>query len=154
MNIHLDTTYLLPLIGIKVKEVSSEDLSRLFKGKFNLHINQISVFELCAKGAKYVAKGLLRVEVVVRGINAIVYGEEFRKIPFSETKTMELSFKIRRFLADYIDCIILSSAIAKCEALITEDEDILALKSDKKFLELLRETNPDFKILSLKELTA
>ena len=154
MRIHLDTTYLLPLIGIRVKEISSEDFDKLLEKEFKLYINQISIFELCAKGAKYIAKGLLSMERVIRGVNAIVYGEEFKKVPFNETKVMELSFKVRKLLTDYVDCIILSSAIANCEVLITEDEDILMLRKNRELLRILEEMNPDFKILSLKDFIA
>ena len=152
MKIHLDTTYLLPLIGVDAEEIVKEDIERLFEDGNKLYVNQISVFELCAKGAKYVAKGVLPVERVIRGVNALTYGEEFKLISFSEAKVLEVSFKTRRFLNDYIDCVILSSAVSKCDALVTEDEDILTLRENKEFLKLLEEINSKFKILSLKEL--
>jgi hypothetical protein len=55
-------------------------------------------------------------------------------------------------LSDFIDCLILSSAINQCDALITEDGDIQNLKKNKEFNELLMKTNPKFKIQTLKEI--
>lgn len=92
---------------------------------------------------------MLTEEGVIRGINVIVYGEEFKK--FHSTKVIEFSFKIRKLLIDYIDCIILSSAIVNCKVLITEDEDVLMLRESDGFMKLLKDANPEFRILSLKE---
>lgn len=44
-------------------------------------MSDISIFELSANGAKYVATGKLPAERVARGIIVIVYNETIEKIP-------------------------------------------------------------------------
>ena len=52
-------------------------------------------------------------------------------------------------LKDFIDCLILSSAINYCNAIITEDNEIQGLNKNSEFQNLLANQNPDFKILKL-----
>jgi hypothetical protein len=52
-------------------------------------------------------------------------------------------------LSDFIDCLILSSAINRNETLITEDEEIQDLRENRAFQELLEPINPKFKIQTL-----
>jgi len=51
----LDTTYFLPAIGISVKDISTEDISKSLNKGFEIAICDITIFELSAKGAKYVS---------------------------------------------------------------------------------------------------
>jgi len=52
-------------------------------------------------------------------------------------------------LNDFIDCLILSSVMNHSEAIITEDSEIYSLKKNIKFQSLVRDQNPNFKILKL-----
>jgi hypothetical protein len=54
-------------------------------------------------------------------------------------------------LNDFIDCLILSAAINRCDILLTEDKDIQDLKKNKEFNELRKTINPKFKIQLLTE---
>jgi predicted nuclease of predicted toxin-antitoxin system len=54
-------------------------------------------------------------------------------------------------LNDFIDCLILSAAINRCDTLLTEDKDMQDLKKNKEFNELRMTINPKFKIQSLTE---
>ena len=56
-------------------------------------------------------------------------------------------------LGDFIDCLILSSALNKCDALITEDSDMLNLNGSNEFIELVMKTKPVFKIRTMAEMT-
>lgn len=107
---------------------------------------------MAAKGAKLVNDGLLTPERVTRGIRTIAYNDEIQTIEIHESKTLLMAFKLRKNLPDFIDCLILSSAIGNCDALATEDSDILALKDNKEFEDLLTAENPHFKIQKLANL--
>ena len=152
MKLLLDTTYFLPTIGIKVKNVPKRTLSELLKRNYDIYVSEISVFEISAKGAKYVAEGKISPERVLKGIRAILYEDRVVKVPIYESKGLLTSFKLRKILPDFIDCIILSSAIVNCDVLITEDEDIHRLKQNKGFSEFLKVIKPDFKILRAAEI--
>ena len=151
MKLLLDTTYLLPAIGISVKNVPKDAPIKLLRKGHTIFMSDISIFELSANGAKYVATGKLPAERVTRGIRAIVYNETIEKIPIHDTALLLTAFKLRSLLSDFIDCLILSAAIDKCDALITEDQDIQNLKENKEFKGFLSSANPSFKIQTLKE---
>jgi PIN domain nuclease of toxin-antitoxin system len=151
LKLLLDTTYLLSAIGISVKELPKDAPIRLIQKGNRISICDISIFELSAKGAKYVSAGTLPPERVIRGIRAIVYNEAIETIPTYESTILLTAFRIRSLLNDFIDCLILSAAIDRCDILLTEDRDIQDLKKNKEFNELRMTTNPKFKIQSLTE---
>lgn len=151
MRLLLDTTYLLPAIGISIKDLPKDAPIRLIQKGHQISISDISIFELSAKGAKHITAGTLSSERVTRGISAIVYDEEITIIPKHESTLLLRAFELRNMLNDFIDCLILSSSITQCDALITEDNDILNLKKNEKFNELLTAINPKFKIQTITE---
>lgn len=151
MRLLLDTTYLLPAIGISVKGLPKDAPIRLIKKGHQISISDISIFELSAKGAKHITAGTLTPERVARGIRAIVYDETIDTISMHESTLLLTAFKLRSILSDFIDCLILSSAINRCDALITEDNDIQNLEKNREFNELLTTINPKFKIQTLTE---
>jgi len=112
----------------------------------NISISQITLFELSAKGAKYVNNGTLLPETVTEGIRAILYDDEIEIVPFHDSKLLLTSFKLRNTLTDFIDCLIVATAINHCDALITEDEEIHKLTKKNGINELLKAINPNFKI--------
>jgi len=146
LKILLDTTYLLPAIGIAIKEHQKDLTLKLIQEGNKISICDISVFELSAKGAKHISAGKLPPARVTRGIRAIVYNEQIEMIPTYESQLLLTAFKLRKMLNDFIDCLILSAAINHCNILLTEDKDIQNLKNNKKFNELLTTKNPKFKI--------
>jgi PIN domain nuclease of toxin-antitoxin system len=146
LKILLDTTYLLPAIGIALKEHQKDLPLKLIQEGNQISICDISVFELSAKGAKHINAGKLPPERVTRGIRAIVYNEQIEMIPTYESQLLLTAFKLRKTLNDFIDCLILSAAINQCDILLTEDKDIQNLKNNKEFNELLTTKNPKFKI--------
>ena len=64
---------------------------------------------------------------------------------------MSTAFAFKSMTVDFIDCIILSTALNTCDTLITEDKIIRKLNENKKYLEITSAINPNFKIQSYKE---
>lgn len=149
MRLLLDTTYLLPTIAISVKGLPKDALIKLIQKGHEISISDISIFELSAIGAKHITAGTLSAERVTKGIRAIVYDEIVTIVPTHESTLLLTAFKLRSMLSDFIGCLILSSAINQCDALITEDNDIQNLKKNKEFNELITKINPKFKIQTL-----
>jgi predicted nucleic acid-binding protein len=54
-----------------------------------------------------------------------------------ESTILHTTFKLRKTLNNFIDCLILSSAINQCDALITEDTDIQNIKENKNLQEII-----------------
>jgi predicted nucleic acid-binding protein len=152
LRILLDTTYVLPVIGVSVKGVPKDAVERLAARGDEIFISEITLFELSAKGARYVFEELLPPERVTRGINAISYDDSITKLRTYETSTLRLALKLRAMLGDFIDCLILASAAIHCEMLITEDDDIHRLKREKAFEELMMATGSTCKITRVGEL--
>ncbi len=149
MRLLLDTTYLLPAIGVSVKGLPKDAPIKLIQKGYQIFISDVSLFELSAKGAKHISAGTLSAERVTKGIRAIVYDETIEMIPMYESTLLLTAFKLRSMFSDFIDCLILSSAINRCDVLITEDNDIQNLKKNKEFNELLTTINPKFKVQTL-----
>ena len=59
MKLLLDTTYLLPAIGISIKELPKDAPIKLIQKGNRISICDISIFELSAKGAKHISAGTL-----------------------------------------------------------------------------------------------
>ena len=152
MKLLVDTTYFLPAIGVSVKQLPKDAPLRLIAKGHQISISDISIFELSAKGAKHITNKMLTPERVTRGLRAIIYDDTIESIPIHDRQILFTAFKLRSILHDFIDCLILSSAINQCDALITEDNDIQELKQNKELNELLTTTNPEFKIQKLTEI--
>ncbi len=117
----IDTTYLLPLVGIEVKNNLLAHLndSDLRLQPEDLNISLISVFEVQAKCARL----KIPEKVVAIGLDAILNG--FTIEPFYERRVVRIAQKLREKFNDYIDCVIVATAAARIEPLLTEDSRIL-----------------------------
>lgn len=152
MRLLLDTTYLLPAVGVSVKGLPEDASIQLIGKGHRISISDITIFELSAKGAKHIAVGSLTAERVSRGIRAIVYDDRIARVPVHDSSVLLTAFKLRRMLNDFIDCLILSSAINGNDVLLTEDEDIQNLRRKEEFQGILRAVNPGFKIQTLTDI--
>jgi hypothetical protein len=56
---YADTTYFLPAIGASIKEMEKDALLTLISKRLQSSMSQITIFELLAKGAKYIKEGQL-----------------------------------------------------------------------------------------------
>jgi len=149
LRLLLDTTYLLPAIGVSVEGIPRDAAVKLIEKEYQISISDITIFELSANGAKHIAAGVLTAERVSRGIRSIVYDERMAKVPIHDSSVLLIAFKLRNMLSAFIDCLILSSAINRNDALITEDEEIQKLRKNRMFQELIESINPKFKIQTL-----
>lgn len=149
MRLVLDTTYLLPVVGLSVKEISSEEVLRSLGAKYETAFCEISIFELCAKAAKFVAMGKLDAQRVTRGIKAITEDNSIIKLQAYESDELTTAIKLRRLLGDFIDCLILSTAINRSDGLLTEDGNIHELKKNDDYKDILKSVNPKFEIRKL-----
>jgi len=85
-------------------------------------------------------------------VRAIIYDQTVETIPFYDSTILLTAFKLRNVLIDFIDCLILSLAVNRCSALVTEDDDLKHLKGRREGDELLTAMNPGFKIQTLNEI--
>ena len=138
----IDTTYLLPLARINVdkdllRAVADEKVKLRFE---DIRINEISIFELQAKAAKL----MIPAKFVIEAIETIL--KAFKIERFHKPEIIEIANEIRRSIPDYIDCIIVATAVLTKESLITEDSLILSKREQIQ-------KKHGIKILAFSELT-
>ena len=104
-----------------------------------MSVSLISIFELQAKSAKLNIPS----KSVIRAVDAIM--SAFRGVPFYDDGIIEISQEVKKIVSDYVDCIVLATAVTSREDLATEDSLILEKKS-----RLLKEY--DLKVLRFKDL--
>ena len=137
----LDTTYFLPLaqIGIDTDLLAAVAKKNTDLKLEDISLSLISIFELQAKGAKL----NIPVKSTIRAVDTIL--SAFRVVPFYEMGVIEAAQRIRKVISDYVDCIVLATAVASKEDVVTEDS--LVLEKKKR---LLKDYN--LKVLSFSDL--
>lgn len=122
----IDTIYLLPLTRIKVKtdllRAIAEDRLREKIDFSDLKISLISIFELQAKASKLG----IPPKYVCEAVNTTL--KVFNVVPYYREDIISVSHELYKQMHDYIDCIILATAITLDENLVTEDGIIHNIK--------------------------
>jgi PIN domain nuclease of toxin-antitoxin system len=152
VKILFDSSYFFPLIKVKVEKSSPEIISLIHQKKpFELQFSSITLFELSAKGAKMIKAGKLTVNDVIDGINALTSWRNISSIDPWNGEVQRLAFDFRYDHSDYIDCLVLASAIIHANVLVSEDITLKELLKTK-WLNRVREINTEFEILNTNEL--
>ena len=120
-RILLDTTYLLPAMSFSVKGIPDDVVLRLIAKNYLIFVSSISLFEMEAVGSKYVLKGHLSGVDVIDGIKAIKLSPDLKIIDHNDERVIKKAIELNRTLPDFIDCIIVATAVMYCSALLTED---------------------------------
>ncbi|MDE1869152.1 MAG: PIN domain-containing protein [Candidatus Micrarchaeota archaeon] len=94
--------------------------------KLNATVSELSLFELQAKAAKLG----IDPKHVTEAVDAII--SSFKVLPFYAPEVTRIANDLLKRLNDYVDCIIVATAVAMNETLVTEDTKIL---ENKKFIE-------------------
>ncbi len=148
MKLLLDTTYLLPAIGVAVRNLPRTVVRDLRGRGHNIAICTITIFELAAKGAKLVHDGKLKESGVHEGLQAILNDEAISQIQFQEPEVLLRAMAIRAELNDFIDCLILCSAATTADALVSEDERLQDLVLQEDIRAKLKPINAAFSVYS------
>jgi len=126
MKILIDTSYFLPLIKISIEGISENILLELLlQLKNRFFYSDLSLFELTAKGLKYINKGnQISIQDLMNGLDAIQNDTRLTHISWTNHPIIiELAAKLRTIHKDTIDCLIFASGICNCDCIITMDSD-------------------------------
>ena len=141
----IDTTYLLPIARIDVKrdllKAIVEGRAKIGIALEDVKISLISLFELQAKACKLGVPA----EFVVKAIDVI--SRTFNVVPFHRRDVIKASFDIYGYVRDYVDSVIIATAIALREDLVTEDSLIHSMEEYVS-------RNYGIRILSYKDIVA
>jgi hypothetical protein len=125
-------------------------LSLIRGGGHEAAISELTLFELSVKGAKYIASKTLDPDRVRRGVLTVARDEGLVRIPLLDEEVLKTSLSLRGILGDYLDCVILSSAINRCDTILTQDALIRGLPENQSYRDLINRINPGFIISSSK----
>ncbi len=148
MKVFLDTTYFIPTLGVSLQGIPW-DIAFKVQRENEALVSELTLFELSAKGAKYVNSGLIPVENVVLGVNSLLRDDRFRKVGFYEPPIQRTAIQLRTKLMDYVDCLILSTAAHTCDVLLTEDIKLKDMGSEME--KDLTGINPGFSVRTWNE---
>ena len=140
MKIFFDSTYLFPSIGIQPKKVPEDYLLHWLDatGEHELLYSDLSLFELQAKGAKYIQTNQLTLADVSEGILAIKAEQELSSIPFWTSRITSVALLLRKKHKDFIDCVLLASALVSADIFVSEDENLISLMNNPVMTTLLQ----------------
>jgi len=125
MKVLLDTTYLLPAIGIEV-DLPADMLEQLLSSNHSLIINELSLFELFGKASRHMAGNEAAKGRFYTGMKSILLSKIGIK-PIFTRDTLPLVRELQEKLNDLPDCPIVATAMVYAEVLLTEAEDISRL---------------------------
>ncbi|MHA1997359.1 MAG: PIN domain-containing protein [Promethearchaeota archaeon] len=148
MKILLDTSYLLPLIKVGVERIPENLLITLLGNRdHELSYSILSIFELAAKGIKlHVKEGAPMLVDIFRGIDALQNEARLKPIAWvDDYRLLELTKSLREIHSDFIDCVIVASAVTRCDVIATLDDDFheKITRSEVCSQEIIS-INPDF----------
>lgn len=122
MRVLLDTTYLLPAVGIEV-DLPEDLLEKLFSSKHSFIINELSLFELFGKASKFMSGKEETKERFYTGMKSILSSKIDIK-PVFTLDTLPVLLEIKEKIKDLPDCPITATAMVYSDVMLTEAEDI------------------------------
>lgn len=133
MRIFLDTTYLMPVCGLNIREIQNTHLTRLFEQRSTM-INQVSLLELWGKGKRLLRGDPESWPRFLIGYRSILESQKIQKKAIIEPETLPWVDRLSmEGLKDLLDCFITASAIYHSDVFVTEAQDIT------KIVEILKE---------------
>jgi len=132
----LDTTYILPLLGIEIDIPNLREKIISLAKNFKLMLNSLSILEAKWKILKLAKKEPSILESFSEGLLFLTRGEVFEIIPFYTYEVDLIATTLYKYHKDYIDCSILASAYINADTFITEEKN--------KMQELLEQISPNY----------
>lgn len=127
-NILIDSTHLLPLVGVRVVGLPENPLATLISLGFDVKINEISMFEVVGKALREAEKAhnkettLKRIEL---GVKSLILDTKIEKFPVCELETINTAIQLHKNgLDDLPNCFIAATATKYTDLLLTESEDV------------------------------
>ncbi|RZN44167.1 MAG: hypothetical protein EFT35_00380 [Methanophagales archaeon ANME-1-THS] len=122
MKVLLDTTYLLPAVGIEV-DLSEEMLEKLFSSDHSFMINELSLFELFGKASRLISDKEEAKDRFYTGMKSILSSRIDIK-PVFTLDTLPVVRAVHERLKDLPDGPIVATAMLYADVMLTEAKDI------------------------------
>ncbi len=145
MRVLLDTTYLLPPLGVEGEGVSRDVSTILKKEGHTPSVSETSVFELLAEGSKLTAKEVIPRERVSLAIQSLYKDESIIRVSLENPDVVRYTIELRPYHSDTVDCVIIASALTKADIMLTEDKTLLYKNTQLR--KAIRKIKPNLKII-------
>jgi hypothetical protein len=122
MRVLLDTTYLLPAVGIEI-DLPGELLEQLFSSNHLFIINELSLFELFGKASRHMAGNETAKGRFYTGMKSILSSKIVSK-PIFTLDTLPVVCELHERVKELPDCLIAATARVYADILLTEAADI------------------------------
>ncbi|HDS46242.1 MAG TPA: hypothetical protein ENN68_09225 [Methanomicrobia archaeon] len=122
MNVLLDTTYLLPAVGIEI-DVPEDLLEQLFSANHLFIVNELSLFELFGKASRHMAGNETAKRRFYTGMKSIL-SSKIESKPIFSLDTLPVVCELHEQIKVLPDCIIAATARVYADVLLTEAKDI------------------------------
>lgn len=131
-RILLDTTYILPLLGVDVEVKGLKENFIKVLENYEVYYNPISLIETKFIVLQLLKNGVDVLEDYKIGLNRILLEDRLKQTPLTnpEIETVADSLLIDRNIKDYFDRMIYATATALGLTLVTEDKDLIKLAND------------------------
>ena len=129
---------------------SNQLLAYLQHPQLTIYRSEITIFELSAIGSKYIRDHILDIEDLTTGLNTLLFAKNIHVIPIYLSGIQILAHHLHESHSDFIDCLILASAAAFTEMMLTEDR-VLLEKSRTLWHDVLLSINPLFQLTTVSQ---
>lgn len=127
-NILVDSTFLLPLVGVKVVGLPENPIEIVISLGFDVKINEISLFEAIGKAIREAERTHNKETIMKRieiGVKSLLLDTTIEKFPVCEVETINTAIKLHESgLDDLPNCFIAATATHYTGLLLTESEDV------------------------------
>jgi predicted nucleic acid-binding protein len=127
VNILVDSTFLLPLVGVKVVGLPENPIETMISLGFNIKINEISLFEAIGKAVREAERTHNKETIMKRieiGVKSLLLDATIERFPVCEVETINTAIKLYENLDDLPNCFIAATATHHTGLLLTESEDV------------------------------
>jgi len=97
------------------------------------------------------SSGELSLDCLIKGLLGITYSQSLIRINIFDGDLIRIATTARRFISDFIDCIVLATAAMQADILLTEDT--LLLKPPHNLQEYIHSINPRLQIFDFRDYT-
>jgi len=128
-RISIDSTYLLPGVGIQVEELAERSLNLFFRilseRGYQVVLSDVALIEVLGKSLRHTLGSERLIERVRDGYLSILTEERFHIVSHASPSIFEIALDLKvNGLEDLFDCLITGTAIAESSGLVTEDREI------------------------------
>ena len=152
IRVLLDSTYLLPALGIEIVEGwTKKNLLFLLQNEaLSLYYVDLSLFEIYTKILKLIIQKKITADVheIQKAFDSIVVSNNLKRIKwYNHLVDPEFLLKMKELHEDSIDCMLFYISLLTCDCFATYDLSLINnIRSSDEMIEWVKDLNPEFTV--------